>query len=142
MSQHKHAVVVIVALVSLINMAGLSHATLRVCNKTQDFIGVALGYRSQEGWVSEGWWRLIPGRCVNVVKKPLRARFYYLHVEDDKNNDLWKGTTKMCLKDEAFKIIGTRNCFLRGYQKGGFQEIDTGNYQDWIVDIIDERAPH
>lgn len=31
-----------------------AHADFRVCNTTQNLVGVALGYRAKTGWITEG----------------------------------------------------------------------------------------
>src|SRR5689334_17946356 len=33
-------------------------ADLRLCNMTSSRVGVSLGYRDGQGWVTEGWWNL------------------------------------------------------------------------------------
>ncbi|WP_374333643.1 DUF1036 domain-containing protein, partial [Aestuariivirga sp.] len=37
-------------------MAAPAHADLKLCNKTESRVGVALGYKDKEGWATEGWW--------------------------------------------------------------------------------------
>ena len=41
-----------------------ARADLRMCNLTTSRIGIAIGYRDQQGWVTEGWWNIAP-RIVN-----------------------------------------------------------------------------
>ena len=38
-------------------------ADFRVCNATQNLIGVAIGYRAKAGWVTEGWWHIEGSSC-------------------------------------------------------------------------------
>ena len=33
-----------------------SRADFRVCNATQNLVGVSIGYRAKSGWITEGWW--------------------------------------------------------------------------------------
>ena len=33
-----------------------ARADLRMCNQTASKVGIALGYRDPQGWVTEGWW--------------------------------------------------------------------------------------
>ena len=116
---------------------GGAHADFRVCNTTQEIIGVSIGYRAQAGWVSEGWWVVGPTRCKTIIDGPLSSRFYYLHAEDAKNHGRWEGPVNMCVKDSEFKIDGVKDCFARGFQKAGFQEIDTGTQTSWMVQLTE-----
>ena len=38
--------------------SGIAKADLKLCNKTESKVGVALGYKDKEGWASEGWWNI------------------------------------------------------------------------------------
>ena len=59
-----------------------ARADFRVCNGTQNLVGVAIGYRSDEGWISEGWWQISATSCATLIEGPLASRFYYLYAED------------------------------------------------------------
>lgn len=119
-----------------------AYADFRVCNATQELVGVSVGYRAPDGWVSEGWWHIGPTRCETIIDGALSSRFYYLHAEDAKpEGGRWEGPVSMCIKDEAFKINGINDCFTRGFQKGGFQEIDTGTQTSWMVQLTEPSSP-
>ena len=55
-------VTALLAIVALPVVAALSAtpalADFRVCNATQNLVGVAIGYRAKAGWVTEGWWHV------------------------------------------------------------------------------------
>ncbi|MGL4239910.1 MAG: DUF1036 domain-containing protein, partial [Beijerinckiaceae bacterium] len=53
-------------------------ADLRVCNTTPSRVGVAVGYRDQQGWLTEGWFNLRPNACEAVLKGDLTFRYYYV----------------------------------------------------------------
>ena len=44
------------AVLALVFMAQGAKADLKLCNKTESRVGVALGYKDKDGWASEGWW--------------------------------------------------------------------------------------
>jgi len=50
-------------LASLAFFATPAKADLRICNETANLVSVALGYRAERGWMSEGWWQAPPGDC-------------------------------------------------------------------------------
>ena len=58
--------------------AAPARADLRLCNITESRVGIALGYRDQQGWVTEGWWNLTPRACETLLQGPLAARFFYV----------------------------------------------------------------
>jgi uncharacterized membrane protein len=115
-----------------------AHADFRVCNATQVLVGVAIGYRAQAGWVTEGWWHVDASTCKTLIDGPLSSRYYYLYAEDAERGGRWEGPISMCVADREFKIAGTSDCFARGFQRVGFQEYDTREQSSWMVQLTDE----
>ncbi len=114
-----------------------AHAEFRVCNDTANLVGVAVGYRAEDGWTSEGWWQLPATTCATVVPGPLQSRYYYLYAEDASGSGRWTGYTNMCVAEDEFEITGVQDCFARGYQQMGFSEYDTGREESWTVQLSD-----
>ena len=115
-------------------------AEFRVCNATQTAVGVAIGYRAKEGWISEGWWQIPPTTCSTLIEGQLQSRYYYLYAEDAARGGRWTGNVNMCVADNEFKIIGVQDCYARGYQQFGFKEYDTGRQGSWMVQLTDTPA--
>ncbi|WP_442894941.1 DUF1036 domain-containing protein [Bartonella sp. CB178] len=113
-------------------------ADFRVCNTTQQPVGVAIGYRAFSGWVSEGWWVIPDAGCKTLIEGALSSRFYYFYAEGAQKKGGWLGPVTMCVQDSQFVIQGVHDCFARGFQKAGFKEIDTGNQTSWIVQLTDK----
>lgn len=126
------------ALLLALAAAGEARADLRLCNMTQSRIGIALGYRDAQGWVSEGWWNLKANECETVLRGPLAARFYYVYAQDYERGGEWAGAHVMCTRDKEFTIRGTENCLARGFERNGFFEIDTGEQKNWTVQLTDQ----
>jgi len=120
---------------SLGALSAPARADLRVCNATQGFVGVAVGYPDTKGWVSEGWWHIGRASCVTVIEGPLSSRFYYFFAEDVSGKGRWDGPISMCGQTTEFRIEGLDNCFARGFQKFSFQEIDTQNQSSWMIEL-------
>lgn len=112
-------------------------ADFRVCNATQDLVGVAIGYRARSGWISEGWWHIDGSSCKTLIEGPLSSRYYYLYAEDAEHGGRWEGPIKMCVAEKEFKIAGVNDCFARGFQRAGFEEYDTGEQENWMVQLTD-----
>ena len=117
--------------------AAPARADLRVCNDSSNPVSIALGYRAERGWQSEGWWVANPSQCAIVFQGDLNSRFYYLYVADDIGGGAWDGDNFMCTRDETFTIFDTENCLARGYERTGFFEVDTQNRTDWTLQLKD-----
>lgn len=114
-------------------------ADLRVCNQTRNPINIALGYRAERGWQSEGWWLAGPDDCATVYQGDLDSRFYYLFAADDVGGGAWDGSIFMCTRDETFTIFGVEDCLARGYERTGFFEVDTQNRTDWTLQLTEKE---
>jgi uncharacterized membrane protein len=114
-----------------------ARADLRVCNQSVNQVSVALGYRADKGWQSEGWWVAPPKQCAVVYQGDLHSRFFYLYVADDIGGGAWDGSVFMCTRDESFTIFGVEDCLARGYERTGFFEVDTQNRTDWTLQLTD-----
>jgi uncharacterized membrane protein len=115
-------------------------ADFRVCNATQNLVGVAIGYRAKAGWVTEGWWHVEGSTCKTLIEGQLSSRYYYLYAEDAERGGRWDGPVNMCVAEKEFKISGVNDCFARGFQRAGFQEYDTGEQASWMVQLTDQPA--
>jgi uncharacterized membrane protein len=118
-------------------------ADFRLCNNTGSRVGVAVGYKDGDGWITEGWWNLSARSCETLLRGTLVARFYYLYAVDYDRGGEWSGKAYMCARDKEFTIRGVDNCLARGFDRVGFFEVDTGEQQSWTVQLTDsaEQAP-
>jgi len=124
-------------LTALCASAAPARADLRVCNQSANQVSIALGYRAEKGWQSEGWWVAPAGNCAIVYQGDLNSRFFYLYVADDIGGGAWDGAVFMCTRDESFTIFGVEDCLARGYERTGFFEVDTQNRTDWTLQLKD-----
>lgn len=114
-----------------------AHADLRICNQTTSRVGVAVGYRDDRGWVTEGWWNMTPGNCETLLQGALRSRFYYIYAIDYDRGGEWGGRHFMCTQPRAFTIRDVGDCVQRSYERTGFFEVDTGDIVTWTVDLTE-----
>lgn len=124
-------------LIGLCAFALPARADLKLCNMTSSRIGVAIGYKDAEGWVSEGWWNVAAQDCEVLLKGDLIARFYYVHAVDYDRGGEWSGEDFMCTDDKEFTIRGVHDCAERGYKRTGFFEVDTEEEADWTIRMTD-----
>jgi uncharacterized membrane protein len=135
------AVAVALCFCSALVIPGAANAELKLCNSTGSRIGVAIGYKDKDGWVSEGWWNVDSQSCALLIQDKLRARFYYVYAFDYDKGGEWGGTINMCTNDVEFTIKGIDNCDSRGFKKSGFFEVDTQEQIDWTVKLTDQPDP-
>ncbi len=114
-----------------------ARADFRLCNNTSSRVGIALGYKDAEGWVTEGWWNVSSRSCETLLRGTLIARYYYIYALDYDRGGEWSGQAFMCSRDKEFTIRGTENCLARGYDRTGFFEVDTGEQRSWTVQLTE-----
>jgi uncharacterized membrane protein len=119
--------------------AGQALADFRLCNDSSLRVSVALSFTDGSGWVTEGWWNLKPSTCETLLRGPLAAQFYYVYAMDERGGE-WKGKAYMCTRDREFRIVGRQNCLVRGFDRTGFFEVDTGkDAKSWTVQLTDKQ---
>jgi uncharacterized membrane protein len=110
---------------------------LRLCNRTQSRVGVAIGYKENRQWITEGWWNVGKDSCETLVAGGLVSRFYYIYAVDYDHGGVWGGKAVMCTRDKMFTIRGIEDCVARGYERSGFFEVDTGEQKSWTVQLTE-----
>lgn len=130
-------VIPVLAAAGLALASSAVQADFRVCNKTASRVGVAVGYKDNDRWSTEGWWNLAANSCETLLRGPLVARFYYVYAIDYDRGGEWSGKSFMCSRDREFTIRGIEDCLARGYDRTGFFEIDTGEQKSWTVQLTD-----
>jgi uncharacterized membrane protein len=132
-----------VLMLVLVQWATPARADFRLCNNTSSRVGVAIGYKDQEGWATEGWWNLSPRNCETLMRGTLVARYYYVYAVDYDRGGEWSGQAFMCTRDKEFTVRGTEDCLARGYDRTGFFEVDTGEQHTWTVQLTEtsEQTP-
>jgi uncharacterized membrane protein len=133
----KFSIIGLMAVMSAILFAAPARADFRLCNNTSNRVSVSIAYTDGEAWISEGWWNLKAAGCETLVRGPLAAQFYYVYAMDERGSE-WKGKAFMCTRDREFRISGRDDCFVRGFDRTGFFEIDTGkDSRNWTVQLTD-----
>lgn len=112
-------------------------ADFRLCNNTGSRVGIALGYKDGDGWITEGWWNVGARSCETLLRGTLVARYYYIYAIDYDRGGEWSGKAFMCTRDKEFTIRGTEDCLARGYERTGFFEVDTSEQRSWTVQLTE-----
>lgn len=127
----------LVALATLCAWSDPAAADFRLCNNTSSRVGIALGYKDNEGWVTEGWWNVSSHSCETLLRGTLVARYYYIYAIDYDRGGEWSGQAFMCSRDKEFTIKGTDDCLARGFDRTGYFEVDTGEQRAWTVQLTE-----
>jgi uncharacterized membrane protein len=127
----------VAAAFAVVLFAAPAHADFRLCNNTGSRVGVALGYKDGDGWITEGWWNISARSCETLLRGGLVARYYYIYAVDYDRGGEWSGHAFMCSRDKEFTIRGTEDCLARGYDRTGYFEVDTSEQRSWTVQLTD-----
>jgi uncharacterized membrane protein len=122
-------------------IVGAAKADFRVCNKTTSRVGIAIGYKADRDWTTEGWWTIEAENCATILAGPLVGRYYYMYAVDYDQGGVWGGNSAyLCTQEKEFTIEGVTDCVARGYQRTGFKEVDTQNQESWTIQLEDSRS--
>lgn len=100
-------------------------AGLEICNETSVKQTVAIGYKDNNDWVSEGWWNIASGGCATPLSGDLKGRYYYYRALTP-GREFQDDNIAFCTVGKAFTIVGDSDCVSRGYEESMFGKIDTG----------------
>lgn len=131
------ALLALLAAGALTASAAPAAADFRLCNRTSSRVGVAIGYKENEVWTTEGWWNVAANSCETLLRGDLVARFYYLYAVDYDQGGEWAGKAYMCTRDKEFTIRGVEDCLARGFDRAGFLEVDTKEQRGWTVQLTE-----
>ena len=113
-----------------------AHAGLKFCNNTGATQNVSVGFQNKnDDWQSEGWWVLRPDECKTVVAGELKRKYYYYRIKSGGVARKSDADYTFCTKTDAYTIIGDKNCEGRGYITQWFKRIDTGNSENFTLNI-------
>lgn len=133
-------------LIACCSFASHAFAALIFTNKTPAAIEIAVGYRTNQVWVSEGWWRVEPGLSVNIrVKRDKHDNLFYYATSRPPAGiapQIWGGNVQFCISEEkAFRIRGNSSCENPHEEARGFARapIKAGTHT-YKLEFRDEAA--
>ncbi len=122
-------------LLGLLLSATPALADLRLCNKTESTVSVAIGYKVGNVWQSEGWWNIGGSKCGTLITGVLKSRYYYIYAVDSARGGEWSGKFFLCTRRKMFTIAEIGDCVSRGYERTGFFEVDTAEQRSWTIHL-------
>ncbi len=120
-----------------LSLPGAAQAGLEICNDTGALQSVAIGYKGDTDWTSEGWWNIAPQDCALVLAGDLTRRYYYYYAEAA-GITFESQNFQFCGNEEIFEITGDTDCESRGFDTLSMREIDTGETaRDFTLTLVD-----
>jgi len=93
---------------------------------------VTLGYEESKEMVTEGWWKIYPGYCEDLIKH--KNKKYFIHAETDPRVTTEKDAQgvgndiALCVKKNDFESLIDRTCSEHGGAKVNFDKLTDLKY--------------
>ncbi len=116
------------ALLFAVLVAPSAQAQWTLCNQTSFVLESAIAYDESGRRITEGWTRLRPGECREVIDRPLTPGMHYLYARSSfahrGGRREWSGYADHCVDVSDFSLAGEAECEEVGFETRGFVEID------------------
>ena len=114
------------------------------CNQVpEESVFLAVGYKKQEQWMSQGWFLARSGRCYQLGTAVDGDVLYYMAYTSSKSQT-WGGKTNFCISGKPFlhKIanLASPECDKLGGQTVGFKEVIIEGYKKTMVYLTPIRG--
>ncbi len=101
-------------------------------------VGVAIGYKDNDVWSTEGWWNVAANSCETLMRGPLVARFI-ISTPSITTRAANGRARPICVREKKNSPSRGRNdCLARGYDRIGFFEVDTSEQKNWTVQLTEQ----
>jgi len=115
-------------------------AALKLCNRTSYVLYAAVGHVEGMQAVTQGWSRLVPGTCQNVIGEPLTAKSYFVYARTSLAHSgtmrAWGGGQTLCVKDATFALrtpLASSRCPADDTFELPFAAVDTHREKSWAM---------
>lgn len=111
---------------------------LSFCNETESEVQLALSRPTASGSrIEQGWFKLPPGECRDVIKTPLKYRKYFYYARQD-SGSVWRGKEEdevgCIVRGSQFRI--EEDTCPSGSTPVNFRTIDTGGEDAYTVRFV------
>ncbi|MEQ9519377.1 MAG: DUF1036 domain-containing protein [Parvibaculum sp.] len=135
-------IVRILSLLALLSVASLlntqtAQADYKFCNATSYVLDSAIGYETDTGWESQGWFRLLPGSCEAALPGKINYDTYYVFARSidahEGGTKYFDGSDRFCTTMGDFLVSGRNDCATRGFDSYDFTRVETRQGNDWTT---------
>lgn len=99
----------------------------RICNRTGYILEAALAIETQGASATQGWFRLLPGRCGALMEGAAAGERYFLHVRTPdfygETSEFGEVSRMFCVRGEDFLLAGAGRCNGKDGTLAGFSEV-------------------
>lgn len=124
-----------IALASIVcgSLLNVSHSRasdlpLDVCNLSSFATDIAIGLEVSTGAATQGWFRVLPGQCREILKQGLNAKRHLVHARTlplyGTPPETEAGALRLCIRDEDFVISGATECARDGQFMAEFVAVE------------------
>jgi uncharacterized membrane protein len=131
----------------LLFCASPASAALKLCNQTSYVLYAATGFRSGDANVTQGWKRVVPGDCRELLHQPLASTSYFLYARSSQAHTgearAWGGAFPLCVKDGNFLLktpFGASTCTDGNAFTESFSAINTSGLPSWTTTLTETSA--
>ena len=114
-----------------------ARADYKLCNATSYVLDSAIGYETETGWESQGWFRLLPGSCEVALPDKITQDTYYVFARSIEAHEggtkYFDGSDRFCTTMGDFLISGRADCATRGFDSYDFTRVETRKGDDWTT---------
>ena len=131
-------ILILIFSVCMFSLTANSYAGLEVCNRSADGeVYLAVAYQKGNTWVSQGWWTIHRGECIQAIDHKLRNQFYYYHVQHPEGN--YGGNHYFCAHDtEPFLYRDAKRCAKS--EMKAFRELNVENAANFSLSLTRKRS--
>lgn len=137
------ALAALCVLATLLLAPSPAKADYKFCNATSYVLKSAIGYMSEGGWKSQGWYKILPGRCATVLRGDIAEKNYYVFARSvaahKGGTKYFSGKDRFCTLPDDFLIEGRDTCVSRGYDAHHFTRVETKPGKDWTTTFSEPR---
>jgi uncharacterized membrane protein len=117
-------------------------AALKLCNQTSYVLYAATGFKADGGTASQGWVRVAPGDCRDLIKRLLAPPPYFLYARSSVAHTgearAWGGQFPLCVKDTNFSLTTAGlTCAGDDTFTVPFSAIDTHAMVSWTTTLTE-----
>lgn len=113
-----------------------------VCNETSYVLRFASAYIRSDRMQTAGWTTVQPGACVTITTPKDSPRFLFAESLPIHRGGIreWKGSIKLCAKEDDFTSDATDNCQLKNMDTRDYFAVDPAERQTAFIEPSDFGA--
>jgi len=126
--------------------ATTSDKPLDVCNHSSFVVDTALGLEVPDGAATQGWFRVLPGACRDILREGVGAHGFLIHARPlpayPTHAESAEAGMPLCVRDGDFVIAGAQTCNRDGQYQVPFAQVVPEIRAGRRVIVLDEAVAY